>query len=170
MVSPIKNVALVGVCQQKHQPIYIKADIFQGSGSLGSFILKALLENNFTTTVISRKSSNVTFLPHIKVFRISDSYPQDELLAAFREQDAVIVTISPRGSDAQYQMIDAAVLAGVQRFIPSHWGCNAENKASLELQSRLAAKAEIVDYLKTKESTGLTWSSIVPGMFLDQYV
>lgn len=66
-------------------------------------------------------------------------------------------------------MVDAAVLAGVRRFIPSYWGNNAENKAVMELQSGLAAKAEIVEYLSTKESTGLTWTSVVPGLLIDMY-
>jgi hypothetical protein len=107
------------------------------------------------------------FLPHIKTFQISDDFPEDELLAAFRGQDAVVVSISPRGADAQYRMVDAAVLAGVRRFIPSHWGSNAENKAVLDLQSRLVAKAEIVEYLRTKESTGLSWTTVIPGFFID---
>ena len=67
-------------------------------------------------------------------------------------------------------MIDAAAEAGVKRFIPADFGSNGENEAALELQPRLKAKNADVDRLRTKESTGMTWTSIVTGLFLDMAI
>lgn len=63
-------------------------------------------------------------------------------------------------------MIDAAVQAGVKRFIPSEYGNNTCTAAS-ELVSLYGEKAKVIDYLKKQEHTGLTWTAIHTGQFFD---
>lgn len=66
-------------------------------------------------------------------------------------------------------MIDAAVEAGVKRFIPSDYGSVAENPEAAALDSRKGDCESIVEHLRSKESTGLTWTALITGLFFDLY-
>jgi hypothetical protein len=63
-------------------------------------------------------------------------------------------------------MIDAAIQAGVKRFILTEYGNNTCAAAS-ELVLLYAEKAKVIDYLKSHEATGLTWTAIYTGQFFD---
>lgn len=63
-------------------------------------------------------------------------------------------------------MIDAAVQAGVKRFIPTEYGNNSCLAAS-ELVPLYGEKAKIIAHLKAQEHTGLTWTAIHTGQFFD---
>lgn len=63
------------------------------TGNLGSYVLKALSSGtDFNVTVISRKSTESNFDSSINVVKVSDDYPEDELIQAFIGQDAVVLT------------------------------------------------------------------------------
>ncbi|MCJ1437472.1 hypothetical protein MMC27_006859 [Xylographa pallens] len=148
----IKNVILIGA-----------------GGNLGPSILSALTSDpRFTVSVLSRHSSTSTFPPQVTVHRISDAYPEAELLAAFRGQDAIVSTLSHAATGAHKAIIDAAVAAGVQRFIPSEFGSDTQN-ANLRalLPAVFGPKIEVVDYLRAQEATGLTWTAVITGAFFD---
>ena len=122
----------------------------------------------FTITIITRHSSKSNYSdPDIHVVKVADDYPEEELVKAFKDQDAVIASLNYKANPFQKSMIDAAVTAGVKRFIPSDFGSNSENKAVLELEPRLKAKSDVVDYLRSKESHSFTWTSIITGLFID---
>jgi DNA-binding NarL/FixJ family response regulator len=101
------------------------------------------------------------------VIRINNFADENELVTALKGQDAVVNSISHAGNDKQERIIDAAIRAGVRHYIPSDFASNAENKAALELQPRLAKNMETITYLRLKEAEGLTWTSIVTGFFFD---
>ena len=117
--------------------------------------------------MVSRRSSNAVFDPSINVVKVSDSYPEQELEPIFKAHDAVVVSISHASNGAQISMIDAAVKARVKRFIPSEYSSVAENREASELDFRNRDCEKIVQYLRTKESTGLTWTTVVNGLFFD---
>lgn len=151
MAPALKNVVLIGA-----------------GGNLGPHILKALdSDPYFTLSILSRKSSKSTFPSHIKVHSIGDDYPESELLEAFKGQDAVVSTISATNNQQQHAIIDAAIKAGVKRFIPAEFGANSQDKGATELVPIFAMKNQVTDYLRTKEAKGLTWSAIVTGAFFD---
>ena len=54
-----------------------------------------------------------------RVIRIPDEYPYDEIVEAFRGQDAVVNCITSTQVEEQFKFIDAAVEAGVKRYVPS---------------------------------------------------
>ena len=94
----------------------------QGSGSLGAPILTALLgAPDLTPTVISREESTATFPDGVRVVKAKLD-DEDSLVAALQGQDAVVVALTTFADDAQYKIIDAAIKAGVKRFIPSEVG------------------------------------------------
>ena len=147
------------------------------TGSVGAPILKALLdESSFNVTILSRTTSSANFPPNIPVKKVSDDYTIAELTEAFKGQDAVVVALSTvpvtkEGKDSlAFRLIDAAIAAGVKRFIPSEYGTNNLDPRARSLVPVYDRKGEALEYLiaKAKDSNGaLTWSSIACGSWLD---
>ena len=155
-------------------PLLIKSNTpFQASGNLGPSILSALDSSpRFAgdIEVLSRASSTAKFPPHIKIHRVSDSYPFDELVAAFKDQDA-IVNMAPITEVATHKtIIDAAIEAGVKRIVLSEFGTNVPELQTTEpLAEVYKGKVEIRKYMESKEGHGLTWTGLVVGAFFDWY-
>lgn len=155
MSAPIKNVIIIGA-----------------GGNLGPSILSAFdADPHFTVSILARHSSKFTFPSHLKVHRVGDDYPEAELLEAFKGQDAIISTIATASAVQQQTIIDAAIKAGVKRFVPSEFGSDTRNdKAMAILPQYFKGKKETVEYLKEKEKEGLTWTAFVTGPFFELYV
>lgn len=152
MSSSIRNVLLVGA-----------------SGNLGPSILFSFIADpRFTVSILVRQSSKSDFPSNIKVHRIGDNYPEAELLKALEGQDAVVSTIATAQLSRQREIIDAAIKVGVKRFIPSEFGSDTLNEKAMSLLPQyFKGKKDTVDYLKTKEKEGLTWSAFVTGPFFE---
>lgn len=152
MSSPIKNIILIGA-----------------GGNLGPTILSAFLtDTRFTISILARHSSKSVYPAHLKIHHISDDYPEAELIEAFRGQDAVISSIATANALLQKRMADAALQAGVKRFVPSEFGSDTRNeKARAILPQTFERKIEVVEYLKSKEGEGLTWTAFVTGPFFE---
>ncbi|KAL3490400.1 NAD(P)-binding protein [Aspergillus germanicus] len=140
-----------------------------GGGSLGSVLLKSLLsEPTFNVTVLARESSKaLTSIPaSATVIKIADSYPLEDLVTAFKGQDAIVNAITSFSVAEQLKFIDAAVTAGVKRYLPSEYGLDNNTPAARELSVVFRDKGLVQDYLREKESTGLTWTTIACGMWI----
>ena len=148
----IKNIILIGA-----------------GGHLGPSLLTALSTTpHFTVSILARKSSQSSFPPHVKTIRIADDYPEAKLLEAFKGQDAVVSAIATANMGRQKAMIDAAVQAGVKRFVSSEFGSDTLNeKAMAILPQYLAGKRATVEYLKGKEREGLSWTAFSTGCFFE---
>lgn len=155
MSSSLKNVIIVGA-----------------AGKLGASILATFnADPNFNVSILSRKSSKSVFPAHLVVHRVSDEYPEDELLEALKGQDVVISTISKAAADVQQKaIIDSAIKAGVKRFIPSEFGSDTRNEKAMKIFPFFKHKLNTVEYLKGKEKEGLTWSAFVTGPLFELYV
>jgi nucleoside-diphosphate-sugar epimerase len=149
-MSAIKNVTLVG-----------------GSGRLGTFVLdKLLASNKFNVQVLKRAGSSSTYAAGIKVVE-ADFADLESLKAAFQGQDAVASIIGDAGVLSQKLMVDAAVAAGVKRFLPSNFGSNMTNPNSRMLPV-FAPKVIVEDYLIEKsKTTELTYTFVYVGGFTD---
>lgn len=90
----------------------------------------------------------------------------DSLTTAFKGQDAVISLVGSHGLTEQKPIIDAAIAAGVKRFLPSEFGSNTNDPRVLKIVPIFSAKVGTVDYLKSKEDH-ITWSSVINGPFFD---
>ncbi|KAI8821167.1 isoflavone reductase family protein [Fimicolochytrium jonesii] len=150
MMSPIKNVMLIGA-----------------GGNLGPSILQALLDAHFTVSILARESSQSTFPPTVTVHRTDYSYAS--LLAVFQGQDAVVSALGSSALEHQNVIVDAAVGAGVKRFIPSEFGCNTVNRKGAAIVPFFQAKVDQVEYLKRMAAAhpSFTWSSVITGGFFD---
>ena len=98
---------------------------------------------------------------------VSDTYPEDEMVEAFKGKDAVVLTTGHALGGREIAIVDAAIKAGVKRFIPSEFGSNSQNQGALQIFPMMGPKAKLIDYLRSKESSGITWTAIATGLFLD---
>ncbi|KAJ4993146.1 isoflavone reductase family protein [Stagonosporopsis vannaccii] len=148
-MSVIKKVVLVGA-----------------SGNLGAIILPALVaERSLQVTVLTRPTNTLTFPEGVTVIRTA--FEELELAKALEGQDAVISSVGATGFQDQKILIDAAIRARVKRFIPSEFSSNTMSPAVRQLVPVFEPKKAILDYLKEKESTGLTWTGIAVGALFD---
>ena len=100
--------------------------IFQGGGNIGKIVLDALVSSEqFNITAIQRKESEATFHPSIK--SIKSDFSGESLEEIFKGQDAVISTVGATGFAEQQKFVDAALRAGVKRFIPSELSTSSED-------------------------------------------
>jgi len=150
MVQEIKKVVVVG-----------------GTGSIGSVILKTLLESNLTVTVLSRPDSKSTFPAGVNV--IKKAYDDPTLGEAFAGQDGVISAVGGAALLDQTKLIDAAVKAGVKRFLPSEFGTNTLDEKVQELVFLYKQKISVIEHLKKAAASnpGFSWTGLATGPFLD---
>lgn len=150
MASTIQNVALAGA-----------------TGNLGEPILKALLSSgNFNVTALTREGSNSTFPPNVTVARV-DYGSISNLTEALKGQDAFISTVGTAGVGQQQKLVDAALAAGVKRFIPSEFGCDTTNPNSANLPV-YKAKVEMQQCLEDKcKGSCMTYTLVLNNAFLD---
>lgn len=153
MSSPFKNILIIGA-----------------SGSIGTVILKALLNTpSITTTILQRASSTSTTTtdlpPSTRIITIPDTYPHSSLVAAFKNQDAVINCTTTLAIPTQRRIISAALEAGVRRYVPSEYGLNNNNPSARALCPVFRDKGEIQDYLRSL-GPRMEWMSIACGMWL----
>lgn len=91
----------------------------------------------------------------------------ESLTSALHAQDAVVSTVSATAVEGQRVLIDAAVSAGVKRFIPSDFGSCTTSPKVKELPV-YAPIASIQQYLANKATTTkLSFTVLACGAFLD---
>ena len=148
MSQELKNVIVIGA-----------------SGNIGQLIVSSLLAANLTVSALTRSTSTATFPPHVSVHKTD--YSHASLLAAFKGKDAVVSAIATYSTTQQNAVIDAAVEAGVKRFLPSEYGVDTSRPEIYECLPPAIMKQQVVDYLKTKEKDGLSWTAICVGAWFD---
>ena len=152
-MSVIRNVAVVG-----------------GSGNFGSAIVDALKKAGFSVTAVSRPESSAKFPSDITILKVNfDSV--DELTAAFEGQDAVVSVVGTPGLGGQHKLVDAALAAGVKRFLPSEYGgqTDAPGVKGTGFGTMVGGKIATIDYVKdkAKSNPGFTWTGVAIGLALD---
>lgn len=149
-MAPIKTVAIAGA-----------------SGSLGSVIFQRLVASGkFKVRVLRRLGSGSQFPAGTDVVDV-DFGSADAVKAALTGQDAVVSALSTGGEGSQKALVDGAVAAGVQRFLPSDFGSNLDNPNAQKLPV-YGPKIEGQRYLEERaKGTGLTWTRVYNNAFLD---
>lgn len=151
-MSAIKTVALAGA-----------------NGHVGAIILKTLLENDFTVTVLVRSGSTSTqaYPAEVKLAHV-DYAVSSTLHSALSNQDAVVSAIGDVATLTQEALIDAAIAAGVKRIIPSEYGIDPDHAAVRALPV-FGQKQRVAEYVRERTSgtPGTTYSLICNNEFLD---
>jgi uncharacterized protein YbjT (DUF2867 family) len=94
------------------------------AGSLGGPILNALVNaGKFEVSVLARPSSKTVYPAGVNLFR-ADLSDHQALVEAFRGKHVVLVSTGDfhNVENISVPLIDAAIEAGVNRFVPSGWG------------------------------------------------
>lgn len=148
-----------------------KVAIAGATGSLGRPVLEQLLIAGFDTTVLSRKDSSSTdsLAKHDnqKIINVDFENVQ-ELTQALQGIEVVVSTLAIQANGAQNPLIDAAVAAGVKRFIPSEFGSDLNNPLNRALPV-FKAKVDTQDYLESiaAKHPGFTYTLTYNNLFLD---
>lgn len=96
-----------------------------------------------------------------------DYTSMESLANGLRGIDALVSTVGHAALDSQAILIDAAILAGVKRFIPSEFGSVTTNPKVKDLPPYIPM-FRIKEYLHKKATTGeLTWTVLACGAFLE---
>ncbi|KAK2049508.1 NAD(P)-binding protein [Colletotrichum somersetense] len=133
---------------------------------VGPHVVKALLESaSFNVTALSRQGSKSTYPSSVKVV-YADYSSQDSLTAAFKGQDAVLSFVGIQGFEEQKKLVDAAIAAGVKRFIPSEYGGNTRDERLAAKIFLAEHKVNTVKYLQSKEDQ-ISWTAVITGIFFD---
>lgn len=131
-------------------------------------IVEALLDADFRVSFVSRNAT--TAKAPLKARLITSDYTYDSLVSIFTGEDVVIsaVAVGP-AIVAQKTMIDAAVAAGVKRFIPSEYGSSSLDMPLEDFKKLMRPKTQIIEYLRkvASENPAFTWSCISAGASLD---
>ncbi|KAJ5818254.1 hypothetical protein N7474_003845 [Penicillium riverlandense] len=145
-----------------------KVALVGGSGNLGPAILSELLGAGFAVTVLTRQDSSKTFDSRAQIAKV-DYESLESLKAALVGQDVVVNTLGvgavPR--DIHLRLVDAAVAAGVKRFLPSEYGSDTTHPNTAKLPV-FGDKVAVQEHLKNvSQQSGLTYTILVNGPFLD---
>lgn len=125
-----------------------------------------MVDAGFNVTVFARAGSKTSFPSTVTIAEVDfNSVPA--LTSALKGQDAVVSTLGTPSMASQTNVIDAALAAGVKRFIPSEFGSDTTNpkvRALPVFRDKVAAE----DYLSKKASEGaITYTLIFNGALLD---
>ena len=141
----------------------------KATGNIGSAIIKALLESNqFSVTALTRSDSTTkaTFPGNVNICVVDYSNPST-LIDALKGQDAVISALNHAFLGHQRALLDAAVSAGVQRFIPSEYGSDTLNPKAAPLPLFAHKKTE-QQYVEELAAQGkISYTIVINGPFLD---
>lgn len=168
MMSSLKKVLLIGV--RPHLPAEIVLNLIcwlwtKASGNLGTHVLDIFLGSPYKVSVLTRKESTSTFPQGVPVFR-ADYSDQNQLEFARKGHQVVICMVAMCATGGQQILVDAAIAAGVEMFLPSEFGPPSWNERFAALHPALPLKVATVDYLRSKESQ-IPWSALIPGAFFD---
>ncbi|KAI0972220.1 NmrA-like family protein [Xylaria arbuscula] len=149
-----------------------KVAVLGAAGNFGAPITSALTNAGFAVTVITRPNSTSTFPSGLPVIRV-DYADVDALAVAFAGQDAVVSAVGPGAIGAAKGMVDAAVRAGVKRYIINDFGWGLNERSLPEIkpigESRKVAWNRAFEYAQSEEGkeNGFTWTGITIGNPID---
>lgn len=137
------------------------------TGNLGPAILEQLLEAGFNVTILTRQGSTHKY-PESVTVKTVDYDSVESLTDALRGQDAVVAALGFAAlGGAQLRLLEAAVKAGVRRFLPSEFGSDGSNEKAREL-AVFADKRTVREALAREAAKGtITYTAIYNGPFFD---
>ncbi|KAI5210222.1 NAD(P)-binding protein [Aureobasidium subglaciale] len=144
---------------------FTKVAIAGATGNLGPHIVRELVNQGFEVTVLSA-SGNTSSLPsEVKTIKV-DFSSRDSVVSALRGQEAFVSAIPKH--EEQPALIDAAIAAGVQRFIPSEFGSNIVGNEKVAALPVFGGKVKTQEYLRAKQDQ-ISYTLITNGLFVDWF-
>ncbi|KAI9839136.1 MAG: hypothetical protein M1819_003129 [Sarea resinae] len=148
----------------------IQVALAGATGNLGIPILEALLGAGFGVTALSRIGGHSSRLrPHPNLtIREVDFNSVRSMTPSLLGAQVVISCLATLAIGKQDPLIDAAVHAGVKRFIPAEFGMDSRNPLCVQLPvcvPKVATQRYLLE--KSNANPGFTYTSIANGLFLD---
>lgn len=141
--------------------------IIGAAGAVGEPVLVELIASKKFNVTVLRRAGSASAVPAGIPSKDVDLNSVADLTRALAGQDAIISTVAAAAVPLQKNLIDAAIAAGVQRFMPSDFGSDLDNPIVRKLPV-FAEKVKIHEYVMEKaKTTPLTWSSVANNAFLD---
>ncbi|KAK6382740.1 hypothetical protein LTS17_003409 [Exophiala oligosperma] len=150
--------------------------IVGGTGLLGSPVVEAFLRKRdvFDLTLITRSTSTHKPPSHVTtviVDALDDVSESSPLVQALRDQDVLISTLnSAVAVKLEPRLVEAAIQAGVTRFMPSEYTFDVTHATARELGegSLIGERVSWADRLSEIAAEGsITYTALVTGSFLD---
>ncbi|KAL7897346.1 hypothetical protein HDV64DRAFT_269619 [Trichoderma sp. TUCIM 5745] len=145
---------------------YKNVAIAGSTGILGPSVVEAFQKSgHFNITLLTRANKIDAVkarFPNVKVASIDYDSPES-LAKALENQDAVVSALNHELHEPQIALIDAAIKAGVKRFVPSEYGADASIQEVRDIPY-LRSKGIVQDYI-TK--SGLSYTFLYTGPFLE---
>ena len=157
-------------------PIQIQNVVVVGKSDHSTAILEALSQHNhhshhahgihlptYKLTIITRPHQAAPPLPSVEQYECT--FRQDDLTTAFQHARAHVVISATAPADVHFQkeLIDAALAAHVQHFIPFEFNYDTEDPAVRKAYPPAEARAEVLSYL---EKSKIGWTAISTGCLL----
>ncbi|KAL7802189.1 hypothetical protein V8C44DRAFT_345693 [Trichoderma aethiopicum] len=150
----------------------VQVAVAGATGAVGIPVIAELLKAGYPVTALSRSAGNCSSkLPKHPNLSIAEvDYDSVASLTAALQGHAVVIAALPVDTPigSQDTLIDAAVAAGVTRFLPSEFGTDTDNDKCMKLPV-FANKMYALAYLKDKvaKHPGLSYTALCTGAFLD---
>ncbi|KAK2685368.1 hypothetical protein QWA68_015722 [Fusarium oxysporum] len=148
----VKNVIFLGGAGQAGRPVF-------------NSLIQASQGSGLTISALSRKESTAKFPADIEVIRTD--YTAASLENALAGQDVIISMLGDAGLPLQKAIVDAAIVAGVQRIFPSEFGCRTYIDKVVALMPYFQQKHEMISYLRTKQDR-ISWTAMIANPFFDE--
>jgi len=149
-----------------------KIALIGATGNLGPAILKALLDDGgYEVTILSREGSTSTDSlashPRQKIAKVNFE-DVNSITSALEGIEGVVSNVASHALLSQKKIIDAAVAAGVKRFLPSDFGSDLSVKANKSVPLN-SPKIDIHHYIEEKSKTHpeFTYTFVYTGPFFD---
>jgi hypothetical protein len=141
----------------------------QGTGSVGSSILKALIAGGkHSITVLTRNSSNETFPSDVKVAKVdysSDANIQKTLTGI---KFLVITLPATAPPDLHSRIVNAAAAAGVKYIMPNYYGyALSERTANIPADPLLNSFERFINDVRAVSSQGVKFVALVCGFWYE---
>lgn len=140
------------------------------TGNLGSRICRELIERNAAVIAVVRAESDLEKMEDLLKIGVSivpvDFNNIDEIASACKDVNCVVSAVAGLGDvvvDLQKNILDGAIKAGVQRFIPSDF-CTDYNSLVPGENRNFDLRREFKTYL---DGTAIQASSVFNGAFAD---
>jgi len=131
--------------------------------------MEALLEaDRFNITALTRSgSTGKDAFPDSVRAPVVDYEDPESLVAVLKGQDAVVSALSSDCAAQQQVLLDAAVSAGVTRFIPSEFGSDTLNANAAKLPV-YSSKKKVQKQIEDLAAQGkISYTYVINGPFLD---
>src|ERR1700761_2524201 len=149
----------------------VRVAVAGATGTLGVPLITSLLAADHDIVVLTRKGSDsASKLPKASNLTVKevDYTSVSDLASALQGVKVVVSTLATASVGGQNPLVDAAVTAGVERFIPSEYGCDTVNPVTAKLPV-FQFKVATQEYLKEKaaQNPNFSYTLVMTGPFLD---